>query len=768
MSSRKELSTKEREILDRQRTLAAARRKQQQQQQRKITAAPPPPPPPPPPPTSKLQHVGSNFKPKKSISELLAPSSSSRSRGGSRSKSGNGSVSSYNANYSTSTTSAGATTNMKRKQEHLHSNGRGNFNRNGTGTSTDRVIDLTSSPELKPKAKLSTTKRPAPPPNPPKIAAGNKRPTKRSKVNFNSNDMLLASKKSLLRPSNSTVEKAIASSRSRVHSNLNSNSNTNTDANAYAQSSSLSTSTSTSTQGPGVGGAFSSLLSKTGITEQQLQKKIKVVSKENEFQKPKKSNLKRKNNGGSHSRSNSTNIDFRNSYSNSYDDDDDDTINMEMYFNAIREWDFLSALNEERMNNNSNNNQNKNKNKSKKNSSSAEGKENINNTKDGNGNGNGTSSSSNNNSDRESEPIPDTFTSRRQYQNLWTPLCLEEARAQILSDALSDVPRWSGNGNGNNNGNNNKQHNKNNNKWNNNNNNSAISLIPILATPHSKDVGSNNPNMTIIIQKQESSSSSSSSPDFYNYNRSTSFMSNDLVVLAKDKSIFMQASKGKLYDNHNSNTLSSSSATATTVKTRKIMGCVGVVEYGRKTIEGLPIKISREKWLKLCTGKKEEKMVLLKLGCNVTNMREFSALCRIGTLPLLPYLLCKKINKAKDSFDELSEMLTGSSGAYKKVKDGGRSISSSSTLIDNMGGKAELGQGFTKYAKEKFNPSQLGAISAAASEYGQGGFTLVKGPPGNHQYLLLLSLTISIVLNILLRISFWAHTFRNYFCFFLF
>ena len=119
-------------------------------------------------------------------------------------------------------------------------------------------------------------------------------------------------------------------------------------------------------------------------------------------------------------------------------------------------------------------------------------------------------------------------------------------------------------------------------------------------------------------------------------------------------------------------------------------------------------------------------MVLLKLGCNVTNMREFSALCRIKSLPLLPYLLCKKMTKAKDSFDQLSEILAGGNGeSMKKNNNHDKAV-----LINSMGGDAQLGEGFTKYAKQKFNPSQLGAISAAATEYGQGGFTLVKGPPG--------------------------------------
>jgi hypothetical protein len=48
-------------------------------------------------------------------------------------------------------------------------------------------------------------------------------------------------------------------------------------------------------------------------------------------------------------------------------------------------------------------------------------------------------------------------------------------------------------------------------------------------------------------------------------------------------------------------------------------------------------------------------------------------------------------------------------------------------MLDAMGGVVALGKGFMKYAQQKFNDSQLGAISAAARDYGAGGFTLVKG-----------------------------------------
>jgi senataxin len=50
--------------------------------------------------------------------------------------------------------------------------------------------------------------------------------------------------------------------------------------------------------------------------------------------------------------------------------------------------------------------------------------------------------------------------------------------------------------------------------------------------------------------------------------------------------------------------------------------------------------------------------------------------------------------------------------------------------VDNplaRGGKDGLGIGFRIYINAKFNQSQKEAIIAAATEYGDGGFTLVKG-----------------------------------------
>ena len=48
------------------------------------------------------------------------------------------------------------------------------------------------------------------------------------------------------------------------------------------------------------------------------------------------------------------------------------------------------------------------------------------------------------------------------------------------------------------------------------------------------------------------------------------------------------------------------------------------------------------------------------------------------------------------------------------------------------GGVQALGKGFTDYIYKKFNPSQLTAISQSSQGYGDGGFTLIKGPPGKN------------------------------------
>lgn len=124
-------------------------------------------------------------------------------------------------------------------------------------------------------------------------------------------------------------------------------------------------------------------------------------------------------------------------------------------------------------------------------------------------------------------------------------------------------------------------------------------------------------------------------------------------------------------------------------------------------VDGMTLKISRRKWIQL--GK--EDMYLVKIGGNVTALREFTALCRVDQLPTKRFILAQHLENAANR---------------RKLSRN----QSTEQLLQTMGGTNALGAGFINYARGKFNSSQLTAIAASAHEYGEGGFTLIKGPPG--------------------------------------
>jgi senataxin len=154
----------------------------------------------------------------------------------------------------------------------------------------------------------------------------------------------------------------------------------------------------------------------------------------------------------------------------------------------------------------------------------------------------------------------------------------------------------------------------------------------------------------------------------------------------------------------------------------KDVGLIGHVEMSRGEVAGLTLKISKRLWAKLSTrngsaprssnaSPTTTNMFLVKIGSNVTALREFTALCQVDTLPVQRYLLAEHLanaqNRRKLSRNQTTEQ-----------------------LLERMGGANALGKGFLDYAEHKFNASQLTAIAASAHEYGEGGFTLIKGPPG--------------------------------------
>ena len=132
----------------------------------------------------------------------------------------------------------------------------------------------------------------------------------------------------------------------------------------------------------------------------------------------------------------------------------------------------------------------------------------------------------------------------------------------------------------------------------------------------------------------------------------------------------------------------------------------------------------------------QSEMTLLKIGCNITSLREFTALCRLDSIPLLDYILGSKMSCKSKQQRQLSTTTTGnkSSGVNEYdidvIDPSVEEKRAKKEVLSSMGGSSALGKGFAEYASHKFNLSQLGAISASAQEYGDGGFTLIKGPPG--------------------------------------
>jgi senataxin len=281
----------------------------------------------------------------------------------------------------------------------------------------------------------------------------------------------------------------------------------------------------------------------------------------------------------------------------------------------------------------------------------------------------------NNNSSREAtdngetspdaiKQLPDTFVGPAHYISAWAPLCLAEARAQTMSDAAAELRNCQ--------------------------NNDLNCFVPVKVQTAIRD-SSTLDSVTVKASRREEQG------------KKVSFMANDLCVLIPAESrdrVELALLRGDAESSLRKH------------------GLVGHVEFRRDSLDGLLLKVSKRWWATL--GK--EDMLLWKLGSNVTALREFTALCRVESIPLRRNLLGQNL------VDD----------AHKKIAEHGNAHA----MLDAMGGVNALGKGFTKYVKEKFNPSQLAAISASANQYGDGGFTLIKGPPGTGK-----TLTLVAVLN---------------------
>ena len=279
------------------------------------------------------------------------------------------------------------------------------------------------------------------------------------------------------------------------------------------------------------------------------------------------------------------------------------------------------------------------------------------------------------NSTKQQQPLPDTFDSYRQYCALWAPLCLEEARAQLLSEAISDIPYWRSK--------------------------PEKTPIKVFVQPLKKDVDGSSESMGVQVKNVL--------VDDY---KDRSFIANDIVLLVKKESYVWDATKGNL-DQANVSSL------------------LGHIEYTKRSIQGITIQVSRKLWSTI--GSQE--MTLLKIGSNVTALREFTALCRMDSIPLLDYILGSKMShyspvkvKKKPHIHMNANHVDGNVGDNSMDAASNESEQlAKKKILSQMGGSAALGKGFAVHASQKYNLSQLGAIAASAQEYGGGGFTLIKG-----------------------------------------
>ena len=355
------------------------------------------------------------------------------------------------------------------------------------------------------------------------------------------------------------------------------------------------------------------------------------------------------------------------------------------FWRTIRDWDFVREFNKERKGSSGSSGNNANGDNRKRPRSRAGSDAGSTASASASGSGRSRTPSPTPPDNGAGKPLPDTFDSARQYMALWAPLCLNEAKAQLLSEAISDIPYWSSK--------------------------KEKGPFPVLVEPLKRDIGSGGDHITVMVRPQNNNMTQSELERV-----SPSFKPNDVVVLVKDESTMNQAARGSLEES----IFCMSSSSSTSGGGRRL-GIVGHTESTRRTVDGLWIKVSRKHWTSF--GRKN--MCLVNIGSNITALREFNALCRIPTIPLLNYMLGKDLVVNDDDSN------SADGGEQMKQPRQPRKTKSKANMMQRMGGSSALGKGFVAYAKKKFNPSQLLAISASAAEYGEGGLTLIKGPPGS-------------------------------------
>jgi len=253
------------------------------------------------------------------------------------------------------------------------------------------------------------------------------------------------------------------------------------------------------------------------------------------------------------------------------------------------------------------------------------------------------------------KPIPETFINFRHYVSLWAPLCLAETRAQLMSEFMTNFSQQGSRAN---------------------------IFIPVdVETTWKSGGGRKDRSLHMDLIDIDSCCVKLITRD--RNKASGQFFANDVFCLmpTECKDTVELLLNGK--------------QVADTDNSFKRFCLIGHTEVQRKEINGLILKVSKRKWAQVGSSS----MYLLRIGGNITALREFTALCSVETLPLKRYLL--------------GHHLTGSgkSDMSSSSKDG---VIQKEALLEKMGGVQALGRGFTEYAQQKFNPSQLMAISASS------------------------------------------------------
>jgi len=280
------------------------------------------------------------------------------------------------------------------------------------------------------------------------------------------------------------------------------------------------------------------------------------------------------------------------------------------------------------------------------------------------------------------DSLPDVFDSVAQYKALWAPLLINEAKAQLLSDVSSTQTL-----------------------------NGLAVKVELSNHQSSSGEGYNSSDQTVVVRI---SGDGAECPPIN---------TNDIVLFVHQSLTIDQAFQGKLPKGR--------------------LGLIGhaVNQRARGSVDGLLVRVTKNIWTPFSTLKE---MFLFRIGSNVTGTTDIyldSLYSHVIKPHAFSFFSCTKANrefKALSTADEISltkYLLDGGKASPRSKAEIGEAAVEKSTTFDPIsaeGGKDSLPVGFRIFIKSKMNNSQLHAITASASEYGDGGLTLIKGPPGMH------------------------------------